>query len=229
MTSQPKSPEVLLEWTYSGIPCTGRFVPAASVLVLQFMLKTAVIMATYRIIDYNSTLNQARTMKASTLDKARKGAWGGWVAITLDKARKGRVDARTMKARMGAGRTDGENDQGEEGGGTDGWREWGRAAVVPGESDEGKARGRGGWMARMGTGCGRPWRERRRRGKGLGAGRVVAPVDFVIFFSLCACALTVMAVCIVEADEKKEPSVQYGNMYRLDPAAYANAGASASD
>ena len=41
--------------------------------------------------------------------------------------------------------------------------------------------------------------------------------------------MTVMAVCIVEADEKKEPSVQYGNMYRLDPAAYANAGASASD
>ena len=55
MTSQPKSGEVQLEWTYSGIPCTGRFVPAASVLVLQFMLKTAVIMATYRIIDQNST------------------------------------------------------------------------------------------------------------------------------------------------------------------------------
>ena len=61
MTSQPKSTEVLLEWTYSGIPCTGRFVPAASVLVLQFMLKTAVIMATYRIIDYNSACTKANT------------------------------------------------------------------------------------------------------------------------------------------------------------------------
>ena len=136
MTSQPKSPEVLLEWTYSGIPCTGRFVPAASVLVLQFMLKTAVIMATYRIIDYNSTLNQARTAKA------RKGeGWirqgrgrGGWMASTLDKARKGRVDARTMKARQG--------------GGADGWREWGRAAVVPGENDEGEERAWGGKSGR---------------------------------------------------------------------------------
>lgn len=46
-------PEVLLEWTYGGLPCTGRYVPAAAVLVLQFMLRTAVIVATYRIIDAN--------------------------------------------------------------------------------------------------------------------------------------------------------------------------------
>jgi len=32
----------------------------------------------------------------------------------------------------------------------------------------------------------------------------------------------VMAVCIVEVEEKKEPTIQYGNMYRLDPASYTS-------
>mgnify|MGYP001109772149 CR=1 FL=1 len=31
-----------------------------------------------------------------------------------------------------------------------------------------------------------------------------------------------MAVTIVEVDDKKESSLQYGNMYRIDPAAYAH-------
>ena len=30
-----------------------------------------------------------------------------------------------------------------------------------------------------------------------------------------------MAVCIVEVEDKKEPTIQYGNLYRLDPSAYA--------
>jgi hypothetical protein len=36
-----------------------------------------------------------------------------------------------------------------------------------------------------------------------------------------------MAVCIVESDEKKEPSIQYGTMYRLEPAAYGSSSGSA--
>ena len=40
MTSPPKAGgELVLEWQFSGIPCTGRFVPAAGVFVLQFLLK----------------------------------------------------------------------------------------------------------------------------------------------------------------------------------------------
>ncbi|GAM29153.1 hypothetical protein SAMD00019534_123290, partial [Acytostelium subglobosum LB1] len=30
-----------------------------------------------------------------------------------------------------------------------------------------------------------------------------------------------MSVCVVEVDEKQTPSIQYGNMYKIDPALYA--------
>jgi hypothetical protein len=29
-----------------------------------------------------------------------------------------------------------------------------------------------------------------------------------------------MAVCIIEVDEKQVPTLQYGNMYRIDPSLY---------
>jgi len=38
-----------------------------------------------------------------------------------------------------------------------------------------------------------------------------------------------MAVCIVEVDDKNQPTIQYGNMYRMDPSLYsANGGSNAS-
>jgi len=114
MVPNLKANEIQLEWQYGGTTCHGRFVPAPNVMVLQFTLKTAVITATYRIVDANST-----------------DSFGWRLALR-------------------------------------------RHLTTP-----------------------------------------AAPLSDVRMEP-------VMAVCIVEVEEKKEPTIQYGNMYRLDPASYTS-------
>eukprot|EP00160_Parvularia_atlantis_P000208 Unigene10168_Nuclearia_a/m.31065 Unigene10168_Nuclearia_a/g.31065 ORF Unigene10168_Nuclearia_a/g.31065 Unigene10168_Nuclearia_a/m.31065 type:complete len:133 (-) Unigene10168_Nuclearia_a:79-477(-) len=50
-THVPKTGEVQLDWQYSGVPCSGRFFPATSAIVLNFFLRASTVVATYRILD----------------------------------------------------------------------------------------------------------------------------------------------------------------------------------
>lgn len=48
--------------------------------------------------------------------------------------------------------------------------------------------------------------------------------DSTFFFSSCIDTDGVkpaMAICIVEIDDKQQPTIQYGNMHRIDPNAYS--------
>jgi len=51
--SKSKDPnqESSIEWQYDGQPCTGGFNPATGAAVLNFLLKTATVVITYRIMD----------------------------------------------------------------------------------------------------------------------------------------------------------------------------------
>ena len=46
-----KSSETVMEWQYSGVVCTGRFMPATGVAILNFITKGACVTVTYRLID----------------------------------------------------------------------------------------------------------------------------------------------------------------------------------
>lgn len=91
MVPNLKANEIQLEWQYGGTTCHGRFVPAPNVMVLQFMLKTAVITATYRIVDANSTDSGGRRRRVAAVpDLSRRTARG-----CVDGTSDGRVHRRS--------------------------------------------------------------------------------------------------------------------------------------
>jgi len=40
-----------MEWQYSGVLCTGRFMASMGTAILNFIVKTAFVTVTYRLID----------------------------------------------------------------------------------------------------------------------------------------------------------------------------------